>query len=118
MASRIIVELTDDIDDSPATETVQFALDGVAYEIDLNDTHSKQLREGLALFVDHGRRAGKASGPARKARAAAAPGSTRPSGRSIDRTAVREWAKANGHEVSDRGRIPGDVMEAYEAANA
>lgn len=52
MAERIQVELVDDIDGSKAQHTVTFALDGVTYEIDLNDRHAQQLRSVFAHYID------------------------------------------------------------------
>jgi hypothetical protein len=110
MAQKIQVLLVDDIDGSTADETVTFALDGVSYEIDLTDEHASQLREDFAKWVGAAR---KVSG-----RSAARParGTARRSS-SSDADAIRQWARANGHKVSDRGRIPASVREAYEAAH-
>ncbi|MFC3690529.1 Lsr2 family protein [Aquipuribacter hungaricus] len=107
------VVLVDDIDGSPAVETVTFALDGVSYEIDLSEANASRLRSSVAEFVENGRRAGGNRG--RGARA-----SSKPSGSSAgaDNATVREWARANGHPVSDRGRIKAEVMAAYTAANS
>ena len=111
MAQRVQVLLVDDIDNSDADETVTFALDGVTYEIDLNATNATRLRDDFATWVGHARRSGgrKAAG--------------RPSGgsgtsRRKDVSAVREWARQNGHDVSERGRIPAAVQEAYDKANS
>lgn len=106
MAQKVNIVLVDDIDGSEAEETVSFGLDGTTYEIDLNSTHAAALREALATYVGHGR---KATGSRRGRRA---------SGSSSSNTKqVREWAKANGMEVSERGRIPADVQQAYDAAH-
>lgn len=106
MARKTQVILTDDLDGSEASQTVSFGLDGVAYEIDLNDLHAEQLREQLETWVSSGRRVGGR----RTAR--------RTAGGDRERAArIREWARENGHEVSDRGRIAGSVVEAYEAAH-
>lgn len=112
MARKVTVTLVDDTDDSlPADETVEFALDGVSYEIDLSSLNAARLRSGLQMWIENGRR----SGGRRKGRTTA-------SGRSvgIDReqsTKIRSWARSNGHNVSDRGRIPQPVIDAYNAAN-
>jgi hypothetical protein len=116
MAQRTVVTLEDDIDGGPAEETITFALDGVTYEIDLNEDNASALREALAPFVGAGRRVGGRSGSSsrggsRPAKTAAAPA------RRGDTAAVREWARENGHQVSDRGRIPTSVLEAYEQAH-
>ncbi|TQL66603.1 Lsr2 protein [Nocardioides albertanoniae] len=106
MAKKVQIILEDDIDGSEATETVSFALDGTTYEIDLNDANAAKLRDSLALFVGH---AQKVSGR-RGAKKAAAAGGTTPK-------VMREWGKANGYTVPDRGRIPAEVRTAFEAAH-
>ncbi|MFB9907064.1 histone-like nucleoid-structuring protein Lsr2 [Allokutzneria oryzae] len=116
MAQRTIVQLIDDLDGSTSSDIsrVEFGLDGLTYEIDLNESNATALREKLTPFVDAARRIGgrAKSGTAGGRRAAG-------EGRSKEETkAIRDWAKANGHEVSDRGRIPGNVIEAFEAAKA
>lgn len=114
MARRIVHQLVDDIDgsllESGEGETVNFSLNGAAYEIDLNSTHAEELRAALAPYIQAGRRA-TAGGAARSAT------TRRRSSGSSDTAAIREWAKANGHKVSERGRISADVMAAYRAAN-
>jgi hypothetical protein len=110
MASRTQITLVDDLDGSEAQETVSLGLDGVTYELDLNDEHAKQLREALAPYLEAGRRVGGGArrGPAKKA--AAAPSSK------VDTTAVREWAKKEGIEVSDRGRLSNDLLVKFQEA--
>ncbi|WP_086827120.1 Lsr2 family protein [Allokutzneria sp. NRRL B-24872] len=113
MAQRTVVQLIDDLDGTSSEDIsrIEFGLDGLTYEIDLNEENSAKLRAVLEPFVASGRRLG---GRAKRGTRLGAPAS----GRSKDETrAIREWAKANGHEVSDRGRIPSTVIEAYEAAN-
>jgi hypothetical protein len=112
VAQKVETRLVDDLDGSEAVETVSFAFDGRQYEIDLSAENAARLRDGLAEFVGAARRAGAAS-----ARKPAQPQATPPRRGAADRehaVAVREWAKANGFEVSDRGRIPGAVLVAYE----
>lgn len=116
MAQRQQTILTDDLEggESPASETVTFALDGVAYEIDLNDDNANRLRGDLATWIGHARKqrgatAGRGRGRAR---------STASNGSGVDTAAVRAWARENGHQVSDRGRVPGTVIDAYTAAHA
>lgn len=108
MAQKVNIVLVDDIDDSEASETVSFGLDGTTYEIDLNDKNAAALREALATYIGHGRKVGAA--PRRRRGAAAATGG--PSAKD-----VREWARAAGHDVPERGRIPADVRSAYDAAH-
>lgn len=107
MAQKVNIILVDDLDGSEATETVTFGLDGVTYEIDLNDSHAGELREAVEKYVGYAR---KVSGRSTRKTAASSSSSSQ------DKTAIREWAKANGFEVSDRGRIPANVEEAYAAA--
>jgi len=106
MAQRVQVVLVDDIDGGTADETVTFALDGVAYEIDLTTANAARLRDALAPWVGSGRRVG---GRARTARRGAGRSS---GGRN---TEIREWARSNGYKVSDRGRIPAEVKAAFDA---
>src|SRR5262249_26692725 len=112
MAKKVTVTLVDDFDgEGGADETVEFGLDGVSYEIDLSSKNAAKLRHDLKQWVEAGRRVGGR----RRGRAA---GSGR--GRAaIDReqsAAIREWARRNGHNVSTRGRIPADVIDAFHAA--
>lgn len=109
MAQRQIVELIDDVDGSAATETVTFGLDGTAYEVDLNDKNAAALRKALSKYVEKARKVSKARPQTN--------GRTRASGTGNASKLVREWAKANGHDVPDRGRIPQAVQDAYNAAH-
>ncbi|MFC4783153.1 histone-like nucleoid-structuring protein Lsr2 [Nocardioides sp. MAHUQ-72] len=111
MAQKVNIVLVDDIDGSEATETVSFGLDGTSYEMDLNDENAARLRDALAEFVGHARKVGSASrrGGARRAGAAATGG---PSAKEI-----RDWARSNGYDVPDRGRVSAEVREAYDAAH-
>ncbi|WP_134765545.1 Lsr2 family protein [Nocardioides sp. 1609] len=110
MAQKVNIILVDDIDGSEATETVTFGLDGASYEIDLNDDHAQELREALAGYVGNAR---KVAGSRRGARRSSAPAET--GGASA--AEVRDWARSNGFDVPERGRIPGAVREAFDAAN-
>ena len=107
MAQKVHIVLEDDIDGSEASQTVSFALDGTSYEIDLNDKNAGGLRDALATYIGHGR---KVSGAGRRGRRSAAAGGT-------SAKEIRDWARSNGHKVPDRGRIPADVREAFEAAH-
>jgi hypothetical protein len=113
MAQRVNVVLVDDIDDSEAVETVSFALDGVDYEIDLSEQHAGELRNALSLYIGHGRRTG---GRRRSGRRSSAPASSG-GGEGASAADIRAWAKANGWEVPERGRVSAEVREAYAAAN-
>ncbi|MFF1530521.1 Lsr2 family protein [Cellulomonas sp. NPDC058312] len=111
MAQKVQVLLVDDIDGGTADETVTFGLDGVSYEIDLTTAHAAELRDALATWVGHARKVGGRSSSGRGTSGAA----SRPR-RSSDAGAVRTWAKENGYDVSERGRISAEIREAYEAA--
>ena len=108
MAQKIQVLLIDDLDGSAAEGTVRFGLDGTEYEIDLNAEHAQALRDALSRYVQAARRAGGgARRPARAGRRAAG---------GVASTAVREWAKAQGIEVKDRGRVPAELVARFKAA--
>lgn len=112
MAQKVQVILVDDMDGGAAVETVSFALDGSAYEIDLSAAHSAALRDALASYVGAGRKVGRSTGRATPTRGRG--------GATVDREqsrAMREWAQRNGHKVSSRGRIPANVVEAFHAAH-
>jgi len=111
MARKVEVTLVDDIDGSPAERNVTFRFDGKTYEIDLSADNYARLAEALAPFIGSGRRVTRTSTVR-----AAAPG-RRTGSSSSNAAEIRVWAAENGHEVSDRGRIPADVVAAYEAAN-
>jgi hypothetical protein len=111
MAKKVTITLVDDLDKtSPADETVSFGLDGVSYEIDLSSANAAKLRDALAVYIGHaewmgGRKSTRAAGAAKRS-----------AGGSV--SAVREWARINGHQVSERGRIPADIQAAYDKAHA
>jgi len=108
MAQITEVRLFDDLDGGEAAESVAFSIDGKSYEIDLSEKHAAALRDAFAPFVGSARRGGGSPVVTRQKASARA-------GRSREETAaIREWANANGHEVSARGRIPSTVIEAYE----
>ena len=106
MAQRVTVEMTDDIDSTEAAETIAFRVDGSAYEIDLSKKNAAKMRRAFGRYIEHARRT---PGGRRSAR------SPRDRHRS---SAVREWAKQQGIEVSERGRIPASVVSRYEGAHA
>ena len=112
MARKVQVILTDDLDGNEADETVAFALDGTTYEIDLSAKNSKALRDAFAVYVGHARRVAKGR------RSGAAAGGRSPATTDRAQTqAIRDWARRNGHQVSDRGRIPSAVLDAFNAAH-
>ena len=118
MAQRVITQLVDDLDGTELADgegtTLRFGLEGVAYEIDLSDKNARKLRKALDPYVSAARRV---NGGSRSARQSRGPGSKRDGGSKEDLTAIREWARANGHEVSGRGRISSTVLQAYDAAH-
>lgn len=111
MAQRVRIELTDDLekDGTLANQTVNFALDGVKYEIDLSEGNAQRLRDDLAQWVASARRSG-----GRKTRSSA----PRPRSDVGSANDIRLWARSQGMEVSDRGRVREDIRQAYEAAHA
>ena len=117
MAKRVSVVLEDDLDGTPAEESVSFALDGQNYEIDLNSKNAEALREALSNYIGHARKSGgpRLPRPARS-RAGGATGSATARTDREQIKAVREWARRNGYQVSDRGRIAAPILEAYNNA--
>ncbi|SHJ16773.1 Lsr2 protein [Tessaracoccus bendigoensis DSM 12906] len=106
MAREIRVFLKDDLDGSDATQTVEFALSGTAYTIDLSDDNAARLEEVLRPYIENGEKVKPQRGRG-----------SAPKGRRSGTAEIRIWARDNGYEVSDRGRIPADVLAAYEAAH-
>lgn len=115
MARRIVHQLVDDIDGSVLEvgegETVHFSLNSVSYEIDLNTAHADELRKALEPYISAGRRAGSASSSTRASSARKRPA------RNPEVAAIRAWANANGYTLSERGRIPAPIVDAYNAAH-
>ncbi|NIZ93530.1 histone-like nucleoid-structuring protein Lsr2 [Kineococcus rubinsiae] len=117
MAQRTTVVLTDDVDGGEATETVQFGLEGVQYEIDLNEENAEKLRRAVSLYIEHGRRVGGRRGAAGSpSGSSGASASSAPAGDGVDNAAVRTWAREQGIEVSDRGRIKTEVIQQFKDA--
>lgn len=113
MAQKVTVQLVDDVDGTPADSTVEFALDGVSYIIDLSADNAAKLRDSLASFVASARKTGG------RKRVTGKPGKPAATPSTADRErnqAIREWARNQGMQVSDRGRIPAEVVEAYDNA--
>jgi hypothetical protein len=107
VAQKIQTLFLDDIDGSEAEGTVRFGLDGAEYEIDLSVTHSEELHKALAPYVAHARKVGGARRAARGGRRNAT---------GIDTHKVREWAREQGIDIKERGRVPAGVMEQYRKA--
>ena len=116
MAQKVHIVLEDDLDGSEATETVSFALDGTSYEIDLNDDNAAKLRDLLAVYVGHGRKVSGGGGRRGAGRRSTGNGSAGANGGASAKE-IRDWARSNGHEVPDRGRIPAEVRSAFESAH-
>ena len=107
MAQKVQVILVDDIDGGKAEETVSFSLDGVAYELDLSKKNAAKFRDALAPYVGSAgksTRRGRSRGQAR-------------GGRSSNTSAIRQWARDQGMKVSDRGRVPAEILAKYDAAH-
>jgi hypothetical protein len=112
VAQKITTLFIDDIDGGAAEGTVRFSLDGTEYEIDLNAKHSEELRSALGKYVSHARKVG--GGARRAGRAAGRAG--RGSGSTLNTTEIRNWARENGYDIKDRGRVPADLVAKYQAA--
>jgi hypothetical protein len=114
VAQKVTVQLVDDLDGSVAEETVEFGLDGIAYQIDLSTVNAEKIRDLLGDYVAHARRSGA------RRRAAAVAAVARGRSAAVDREqnqAIREWARKRGLKVSERGRISAEVLDAYHQAN-
>lgn len=109
MAARTVVHLIDDVDGGEADETVNFSLDGVDYTIDLSHGNADSLRKALSEFMAAGRRNGRSVKVGRT--------QVKPGGDRAQNQAIREWARRNGYQVSERGRIPADLIAQFQAAN-
>lgn len=107
MAQKVNIVLVDDIDGAEATETISFGLDGTTYEIDLGDKNAAALREALAPYIGHGRKVGGATRRGRRSSVTALGPSSKE---------IRDWARSNGYEVSDRGRVSAEIRQAFDAA--
>ncbi|MEV6932288.1 Lsr2 family protein [Dactylosporangium sp. NPDC051485] len=132
MATRITYTLDDDLDGSPAAETVPFELDGAAYTIDLSAAHAAEFRTALAPFVQaanlaeqrQARRVEQGSArrrsPSRPTRSAGSPAGrpNRAAQQQAVNTAIRVWARGAGYQVSDRGRLKKTIVEEYHLARA
>lgn len=118
MAQKTVVTMIDDLtgEEAEHISSVEFALDGVTYELDLSDENAAKLRESLAQYTTVARRIG---GRRRGRRGAGR--APRGNGGGYNREtlkSIREWAKQNGHNVSDRGRLSAEVLQAWERAHA
>ncbi len=112
MAQQVKVILVDDLDGGDADETVTFAVDGTSYEIDLNESNADKFRDAIAPFVGAARKVTRANSARSGGRRAG--GSSDRRGRAAD---IRAWARSQGIEVNERGRIPARVVEEYDSAH-
>lgn len=119
MAQRTIVQLTDDLDGKPIPdgkgETVRFSIDRQDYEVDLGDKNAKAMREALSKYVSAARRTSGSNSRGRGGRPAKASAATT---RDYDPKAVRVWAESQGIAVSQRGRVPADLVTRFQEANS
>jgi hypothetical protein len=109
VASKTIVALIDDVDGGAADETVSFSLDGVEYDIDLSTSNADGLRKALEEFIQAGRRTGGRRGTVRAKSSSA--------GDKAQNQAIREWARKQGHQVSERGRISSELVSQFQQAH-
>lgn len=118
MAQRTVVQLTDDLDGKAIAEgkgeTVRFGVDGQDYEIDLGEKNAQALRDIVGKYAAAGRRVGGGSRGGGRTRST----SSRSGNRDYDPKAVRAWAESQGLEVSQRGRVPSDLVTKFQEANA
>ena len=114
MAKKVITLLTDDLDGGKADRTVEFGLDGVTYTIDLSENNVGRLRQALDAYISAGSRVGRGSSTESRRMGRRVNNGGAPTRSSRDQNrAIREWAMKNGFEVSERGRIPASIVEAY-----
>jgi hypothetical protein len=111
VAQKVQVILVDDIDGGSATETVSFGLDGLSYEIDLSAKNAAKLRDTFASYVGAARKVGAGRRSSRRSGRRTAAGGNR-------NAEIRAWAKSKNMKVSERGRLPADIVEKYDAAHS
>ena len=111
VAQKVQTLFIDDIDGGEAEGTVRFALDGTEYEIDLNAKHTEELRSVLGRYVSHARKVGSAARRSGRAAGRGARGAS-----TLNTTEIRNWARENGYDIKDRGRVPADLVAKYQAA--
>lgn len=106
MAQKYLIELIDDLDNSPADTTITFGIDGKHYAIDLNTTHAEELHSTLEPYINAARKTDNLNTKPKT-----------PTSRRTDLAAIREWANHNGHTVAERGRISRQIQDAYDATH-
>jgi hypothetical protein len=118
MAQQRTVRFVDDLDGSEASGTITFRLDGREYEIDLSDQNADRLRNALEPFVNAARKTGgRSSGGGRGSSQRQELEAKSARSNREETAAIRQWAREHGHEISERGRIPKSVVEAFRAAS-
>jgi hypothetical protein len=110
MARQVITTLIDDLDGGKAEETVTFAFDGTAYEIDLSGKNALKFRKALEPYITAGTKVGRGG----IVRSATPPRSSSAASRE-ENAAIRAWAKAQGKDISDRGRISQEIVDEYRS---
>lgn len=116
MAQQVKVVLLDDLDGTEATESHDFALNGVEYEIDLSEENSLRFKAAFEEFTAVARRkTGSRNGQVRQRRSAHGAPSVRHSREYLQ--SVRGWARKKGYTVLDRGRVPKDILDKFEEAH-
>jgi hypothetical protein len=115
MAQKVITEFIDDLDGSPAERTFTFAVDGTNYEIDLSAENIAEFNSAIGGFIESARKIkGSKHSDGRRARSTEAAGGRQ----SREQTqAVRKWARQHGHHISNRGRIPASIQQAFDQAH-
>jgi hypothetical protein len=116
MAQKVQILLIDDIDGSDASETVSFGLDGVDYEIDVNEKNALALRSAVLGYAEHGRRLKKGSRKSPGLSPVRVSGSNSTAVPKHSAKEIRDWARTNGIDIPDRGRVPQEVRNQFEAA--
>lgn len=118
MAQQVITRLTDDLEPGlDAVETVEFAIDGRHYEIDLSEANASELRGRLVPFVGAARPAAPTARRASGRRSATTSNGARPTGDRTQSKAIRDWARSQGLDTGKRGRIPTEIVEKFNAAH-
>lgn len=123
MAKQVTTQLVDDIDgsviDDESGETIEFAVSGVEYVIDMKTKNANEFHRKLDYYIEHATRVGgRKRRPSPSVAASTSATSTAATRRDPAQTrAIRQWAADNDYEISDRGRIPESIVEAYDAAH-
>lgn len=107
MAKKVII--ADDIDGTADASSYSFALNGEQFEIDLSEANFKKLQDALTPFMEAGAKV--------TSRLPRSGGATKSASNKEELQAIRLWAKDNGYEVSDRGRVSQSIQDAYRAAH-